>query len=196
MKPGLILIDIQNDYFPGGRMELVDMEQTGENAAKLLALFRKAKLPVFHVQHIATQPLAPFFRPDTSGVEINASVLPQSGEIVIKKHFPNSFRETDLLQCLKKAAVEDLIICGAMSHMCIDATTRAAFDLGFNCVVIEDACATRKLQHKGLSIEASKVNGAFMAALSGTYAKVVSVNKCMAFLSDFYPNVAPMSNDN
>lgn len=177
MKPGLILIDIQNDYFAGGKMELFDMERAADNAKKLLASFRNAKLPLFHVQHISTKPEATFFKPDTTGVEINEKVLPQSDEIVVKKHFPNSFRETGLLEHLKNSGVDTVVICGAMSHMCIDATTRAAFDLGFNCIVIEDACATRDLQHKGEQIEAAKVHGAFMSALSALYARVVSIDE-------------------
>lgn len=179
MRKGLILIDIQNDYFTGGNLELVDMERAANNAKKLLASFRNAKLPLFHIQHISTQPTAIFFQPDTVGVEINERVLPQSDEIVIKKHFPNSFRETDLFKNLKNSVVEDVVICGAMSHMCIDATTRAAFDFGFNCIVIEDACTTRDLLYKGERIEASKVHGAFMAALSARYAKVISVDECI-----------------
>ena len=177
MKPGLILIDFQNDYFGGGKMELFDMERAADNAKKLLALFRNEALPLFHIQHIATQTAAAFFQPNTMGVEINDSVRPQSDEIVIQKHFPNGFRETGLLENLKNSGVEVIVICGAMSHMCIDATTRAAFDFGFDCIVIEDACATRNLQYKGETIEARNVHGAFMAALSARYAKVVSVNE-------------------
>jgi nicotinamidase-related amidase len=177
MKPGLILIDIQNDYFAGGNMELFDMERAADNAKKLLIAFRKTNLPLFHIQHISTQPNATFFQPNTAGVEINESVLPQPDEIVVKKHFPNSFRETGLFNNLKNSGVEVVVICGAMIHMCIDATTRAAFDFGFDCVVIEDACATRDLQHKGKTIEANKVHGAFMAALSARYASVISADE-------------------
>jgi nicotinamidase-related amidase len=177
MKPGLILIDIQNDYFAGGKMELFNMERAADNAKKLLATFRKTNLPLFHIQHISAQPNAVFFQPNTAGVEINKSVLPQSDEIVIKKHFPNSFRGTGLLKNLKNSGVEVVVICGAMSHMCIDATTRAAFDFGFDCMVIEDACATRDLQHKGETIEANKVHGAFMSALSARYARVISADE-------------------
>jgi nicotinamidase-related amidase len=177
MKPGLILIDIQNDYFAGGNMELLDMERAADNAKKLLASFRNATLPLFHIQHISTDPTATFFQPNTAGVEINERVLPQSVEIVIKKHFPNSFRETGLFKNLENSGIEVVVICGAMSHMCIDATTRAAFDFGFDCIVIEDACATRDLHHKGQRIEASKVHGAFMSALSARYAKVISAEE-------------------
>lgn len=179
MKSGLILIDIQNDYFIGGNLELCQMEPAADQAKKILNFFRNSSLPLFHIQHISTLPSATFFVPNTDGVEINERVFPQPNEIVIKKNFPNSFRDTDLFLNLKKAEVDDVVICGAMSHMCIDATTRAAFDLGFNCIVAEDACATRNLQFKDIKIEAGQVHGAFMAALSARYANVISVNECI-----------------
>jgi len=183
MKPALILIDIQNDYFEKGNMELVGMDHAAENAKTILAAFRKANLPLFHIQHKAIQPSATFFVPDTPGVEIHESVQPLPNETIVIKHFPNSFRETALLEHLKEADVKDVVICGAMSHMCIDATTRAAFDLGFHCLVAEDACATRALSHNGQLIEAEKVHGAFMAALSTVYARVISSKECLKHVS-------------
>jgi len=174
MKQGLILIDIQNDYFTGGNMELVGMEQAAHNAALVLQKSREEHLSIIHIQHISIRPGSTFFLPDTHGAEIHGSVAPLPGEIIIQKYFPNSFRDTDLLSILKKSGVESVVICGAMSHMCVDATTRAAFDFGFRCTVIEDACATRNLVFKGMTIEAGIVHAAFMAALSFPYAKVVS----------------------
>ena len=174
MKSALLLIDLQNDYFPGGAMELVDMTQAAANAQKLLAACRQARRPIFHIQHVALGPGATFFRPDTPGVEIHESVRPFAGEALIQKHYPNAFRDTGLLAALQTAGVEELIICGAMSHMCVDATTRAAFDFGFSCTVIHDACATRDLAFAGLTIPAAQVHGAFMAALGMRYARVVS----------------------
>ena len=177
MKQGLILIDIQNDYFRGGNMELVGMEQAAHNAGLLLQKCRGNHLSIIHVQHISNHPGGTFFLPNTGGVEIHTSVTPQSGEIIIQKSFPNSFRNTELLSILKRSGVEEVVFCGAMSHMCVDATTRAAFDFGFKCTLIDDACATRNLEYKGMRIEASKVHAAFMAALSFPYAKVVSAHE-------------------
>jgi nicotinamidase-related amidase len=158
-------------------MELVGMEQAAHNAALVLQICREASLPILHIQHISIRPGSTFFLPDTPGVAIYTSVAPLPGETIIQKHYPNSFRETDLLTILKKSDVESVIICGAMSHMCVDATTRAAFDFGFRCTVIEDACATRNLVFKGMTIEAGKVHAAFMAALSFPYAKVISAQE-------------------
>jgi nicotinamidase-related amidase len=179
MKRGLLLVDIQNDYFTGGAMQLVGMEAAAGKASALLQMFRERSEPVFFVQHLSKRPGATFFLPGTSGVEIHPAVEPLPAEPVVTKYFPNSFRGTNLLDLLKKEEVGHLVICGAMSQMCIDATTRAAFDLGFKCTVVEDACATRNLSFKGETVPAWAVHGAFMAALQGIYAEVVSANDVM-----------------
>jgi len=173
MKQALLLVDIQNDYFPGGKMELAGIRSASQNARLLLQKFRAERSPIFFIQHVSNRPGAAFFLPGTSGAEIHKSLAPEPGERIITKHFPNSFRETSLLTDLKERAIEEVVICGAMSHMCIDATTRAAFDFGFRCVVIQDACATRDIQFRGESVPAAKVHAAFMAALAAPYARVI-----------------------
>jgi nicotinamidase-related amidase len=180
MKPALLLIDWQNDYFPGGHLELVGIEAAAARAHTLLVAFRKSGLPIFHVQHVALGADATFFRPDTPGVEIQATLQPLPKEPVVQKHFPNSFRQTGLLEAFCRAGIEDLVICGAMSHMCIDATTRAAFDYGLRCQVIHDACATRDLVFEGLEVPAAQVHAAFMAALRARYAQVLSLQEFLA----------------
>jgi nicotinamidase-related amidase len=180
MTTGLLTVDIQNDYFPGGKMELAEPEAAGRNAARLLAVFRVKGRPVFHVRHLSVNPGATFFLPDTEGARIHTSVAPQDGETIVEKNFPNSFRETDLEAILRRQGVTELVICGAMSHMCIDATTRAAADLGFGCTVIHDACATKDLAFADRAIPAPEVHGAFMAALGAAYAQVVSTGEFLA----------------
>lgn len=177
MKQALILVDIQNDYFPGGRMPLVGMDEASENARLLLEKFRQNQFPLVHIQHISNRAGATFFLADSEGAAIHQSVTPQPGETVVQKHFPNSFRETNLLEVLRSEGVDAVVICGAMSHMCIDATTRAAFDYGLNCTVVEDACATRNLEYRGVPVEAEKVHAAFMAALAVPYARIVTVGE-------------------
>jgi nicotinamidase-related amidase len=180
MDACLILIDLQNDYFVGGAMELVGIHQAAENAQQLLEKFRSRKLPVIHIQHISNRPGPTFFLPDTKGVEINEMVSPLKGEKVVTKHYPNSFRETDLLELLKETGKDTVVICGAMSHMCVDATTRAAFDYGFNCFVVEDGCATRDLIFRNKTVKASDVHASFMAALSAPYAQVLPTTEALA----------------
>jgi nicotinamidase-related amidase len=173
---GLILVDLQNDYFCGGRMELVDTAAAAVNARRLLNTFREERAPVIHIQHISSGPGASFFLPETRGAEIHEMVAPLQSEVVLVKHYPNSFRDTSLLGVLHEQELSDLVICGAMSHMCIDATVRAAFDFGFNCVVAEDACATRDLAFNDKLVKAADVHISFMAALSAVYAKVASTD--------------------
>jgi len=177
---GLLLVDVQNDYFPAGRMELQGMVPASERASRLLQEFRRRGFPLFHVQHLSTRPGATFFLPGTPGSEIHESVRPAAGELLVQKHFPNSFRQTPLESHLQSVGLKELVICGAMSHMCIDATTRAAFDFGFGCTVIEDACATRDLQFKGEKIPAAAVHASFMSALASTYATILSADAFLA----------------
>jgi nicotinamidase-related amidase len=180
MTTGLLLVDLQNDYFPGGKMELTGILQASEKARSLLDHFRKRHLPIHHIQHISLHPGATFFLPRTEGGEIFSALEPLAGEKVFQKHFPNSFRETLLLEALRKQDVDDLVIAGAMSHMCVDATVRAASDLGFSCTVIEDACATKDLEFRGGFVPAVHVHRAFMAALHGAYAKVVTAQEFLS----------------
>ncbi|MFO1362252.1 MAG: cysteine hydrolase family protein [Burkholderiales bacterium] len=174
MTTALVLVDIQNDYFPDGNMALEGMDVAAENAARLLAAFRGRGAPVLHVRHLSVRPGATFFVPGTPGADLHASVRPAAGEPVVEKNFPNGFRGTDLLERLRAAGADALVIAGAMSHMCIDATTRAAFDLGFRCSVAADACATRALEYAGRTIPARDVHAAFMAALAVPYARIAS----------------------
>ena len=170
---GLLLIDIQNDYFPGGPMELEGAEIAAIRAADLLGYFRSQAWPIAHVQHISLRPGSTFFLPDTEGALIRPEVEPIVAEPVFVKHYPNSFRETGLHKWLQDHHIVELVIAGMMTHMCVDASTRAAFDLGYSCTVISDACATRRLSFQGREIPAQDVQGTILAALQGTYADVL-----------------------
>ncbi|RJQ72333.1 MAG: cysteine hydrolase [Desulfobacteraceae bacterium] len=182
MKRGLIIVDMQNDYFPGGKMELVGMPSAAQHAQGVLEEFRSRNMPVFHIQHISLNPGATFFLPETQGAAIHPSVAPSAAEPVIRKHFPNSFRDTPLLKELQQRDIGEVVICGAMSHMCIDATVRAAFDLGLRCNVVSDACATRDLKFGQEVVPAAQVHAAFMAALSAPFARVVEADKVAPLL--------------
>lgn len=182
LTTALLLIDIQNDYFPGGAMELVGATEAGVQAGKLLAAFRRASLQVIHIQHISVRPGASFFVPGTTGIEIHDSVRPNDGEPIFQKNFPNSFRDTGLLEHLRRHEVSTLVIAGMMTQMCVDTTTRAATDLGFACQLAHDACATRNLSFNGATVSAADVQVAYMAALNGLFAKVMATDEIVAGL--------------
>ena len=180
MNQALLIIDIQNDYFPGGAMELVRSLEAGAQAGKLLQAFRQSGDPVIYMQHVSTRPGATFFLPNTDGIRIHQSVSPDQSETVFPKHYPNSFRETPLLAHLREHDVAQLVIVGMMTQMGVDSTTRAAADLGFRCVLAHDACATRDLTFGGVTVPAEGVQTAFVAALNGLFAKVLSAEEVFA----------------
>ena len=173
----LVVIDIQNDYFPGGKMALEDPDAAAANAAGALEQFRSRGWPVFHVRHLSVRPGSTFFIPGTAGAEIHASVRPRDGEKVVEKNFPNSFRGTPLDSLLKGAGVNELVVAGMMTHMCVDASVRQAADLGYKVTLLGDACATRAQTYAGETVPARQVHAAFLAALNGFYAKVVSARE-------------------
>jgi nicotinamidase-related amidase len=172
MIKALLVIDIQNDYFPGGKMELVGSEAAAAKAAQIQNHFREAGLPVIHVQHVALSPDATFFLPETYGVEIHSDVSPMGDEPVVVKHHPNAFRETELKKILQGLEVSDLTVVGMMTHMCIDTTVRVASDMGFKVTLVGDACATKDLDFNGVTVSATSVQAAYLAAIDGSFAQV------------------------
>lgn len=176
MNTALLIVEVQNDYFPNGRIPL---ERSLDAAAKIEAVlhdYREKKKPVVHVQHISTHPDATYFLPCTKGAEFHSSVHPLKHEAIIKKHYPNSFKDTNLLNHLIKNQINHLVICGMMTHLSIDATVRAAYDLGFTCTVLSDACAARQLEFNHSPISEQNVSNAFLAAFQPSYATVLSTN--------------------
>lgn len=182
MKTALILVDIQNDYFPGGKGELVGSIEASQQARKLLEYFRRKGMPVVFIQHIADRPGATTFLPGSEGVNIHENIQPLQCETIFQKHYPNSFRGTPLLEHLRGLEIERLVVCGMMTHMCVDSTVRAAFDYGFDCMLAQDACATRALSINDRTIPAEYVHLSFLAALNGRYSKVMRVEDIIAQL--------------
>ena len=182
MNTALLIIDIQNDYFPGGKYPLVNPLVAAQNAYMLLQCFREHSGHHVHIQHIALEPDATFFVKGDSGSDIHDSVAHFVGEPIVYKHEPNSFLNTNLLELLKEWEVERVVICGMMTHMCVDATARAAADLGFQVIVAEDACTTRDLKYGETTIPADHVHKAFLAALK-SYGRVMKSNEIIALLA-------------
>lgn len=161
----LLVIDIQDFYFPGGKSALVEPEKAAANAALLLADFRKKGLLVIHVRH-NSEP----------GGKINDIVKPMPDEKIISKDAVNSFVGTDLLEFLKTNKVDSLVICGMQTHMCVEAATRAASDYGFKCILVHDACATKDLKFGDKTIKAEDVHYSTLSTLKN-YALVESTSE-------------------
>ena len=174
MNAALLIIDVQRDYFPGGSMELTGSPEAAGRIAAVLARFRERNERVVHVQHIAARPGATFFLPGPAGVEFHEDVLPRPDETIVRQHYPNAFRDTELNAILAEGGIDHLVVVGMMTHMCVDTTVRAAFDLGYGCTILSDCCATRSLGLKDMTIGASSVQNSFLAALDGTFGRVMS----------------------
>lgn len=171
MTRALVIVDIQRDYFPGGKMPLHEPEAAAEKAGQVLEAFRKAGDPVVHVQHLSPAG-GGFLEEGTDGAEIMAPVTPADGEAVVQKRAPNAFLRTDLEQRLRDLDVEEVVVVGMMTSMCVDATTRAGADLGFSMTLVPDACAAPGLEHDGRAVDARDVHASFVAALGQFYATV------------------------
>lgn len=177
MKQALLIIDVQNDYFAGGKSELYNPLDALINIGKLLQYFRNNELPVIHVQHINIREGATFFIPNTDGTLIHKDLTPQENEYLVVKHTPNSFFETELYDIIKSNSIDEIVICGMMSHMCIDTTTRACKDFGMKAILIDDACATKNLSWRNKAIPAEMVHDVFMASLNGMFANVIRTSE-------------------
>lgn len=162
LPSALLIIDVQDFYFPGGKLPLFNSEAASEKASELLKLFRSQKIPVIHVQH-------------KGGGNIHKNVTPLPGEKVITKEEANSFAGTDLLDYLKFLEVKRLVICGMQTHMCVEAAVRAAYDYGFTVIIVQDACATRDLKWNERTISAGDIHASTLASLNRYYGSVADV---------------------
>lgn len=179
-KQALIVVDIQNDYFPAGKWPLEGVEAAADKAAQIIKAFRDAGDLVVYIRHEAATADAPFFAPGTEGAQIHPKVLNRADEPVIVKQHINSFRDTDLRAVLDQHGIDKLVVVGSMSHMCTHGITRAAVDFGYDTTVIHDACATHDLEFNGVKVPAAQVHAAFMAALAFGYAPVISAEEFLA----------------
>ena len=161
----LILIDIQNFYFPGGAAELVEPEKAAEQAKILLNYFRENKGLVVHVKHDFTP-----------GGEIHHLVEPLNSEKVFTKKEVNAFLNTGLKTFLDQNHIKHVVLCGMQTHMCLEAGTRAAHDFGYDCIVVEDACATRDLKFGEVTVKAKDVHYSTLATLK-SYGKVLTLKE-------------------
>lgn len=177
----IIVVDLQKEYLPTGKLPLVGIEQAVANAVSVINDARTNGNLVVNVHHESADPVAmPVFLRDTEGAQFIPAVEPPAVEPVVRKHYPNAFLRTDLKKVLDDNGIKEVVIVGAMSHMCVEATARAASDLGYPVTVIHDACATRDLEFGDQAVPAAQVHAACMSALAFAYARIVSCREYLA----------------
>ena len=167
----LLIIDVQEFYFPGGAIPLDNPEAASLNCKRLLNKFRHENRLIVHIGHNVE-----------NGSSFHSDVKPRKGEKVILKDDVSAFNGTDLLPYLQENGIKRLVICGMQTHMCVEAAVRAAYDLGFECIVVHDACATRTLKYADKSINASDVHVSTLSTLDRIYATVLDTD---AFLDNY-----------
>jgi len=172
----LIVVDMQNDYYIGGAMELVGIERAHTRTVELIELMKSRGDKVIFVQHLASED-ASFFKEGSYGGEFYDELPVQKDDEIVRKRYPNSFRDTNLKELLDSDDISQLVVCGAMTHMCIDTTVRAAYDLGYSVELVGDACVTKDLEYDGVVIDADMVQRSFLAALDGIFCDVLNVSK-------------------
>jgi len=180
MKRGLVVVDLQNEYLPTGKLPLTGIEAAVSNAGRVISHSRDTGIPVFHIRHESDDEGAPIFIKGSNGAEIQPAIAPIGHECVIVKKHINAFRETDLKEQLNAADIEEVVVIGAMSHMCIDAVVRAAADMGYPVTVLHDACATLDLTFHGVTVPAAQAHATVMAAFEFGYATVKSVDEYLS----------------
>ncbi len=167
----LILIDCQNTYREGV-MQLEGVEPALKECARLLQRARDTGAPIVHVQHDAG-PGTPYDVKARIG-QISDEVAPRAGEIVITKAYPSSFEKTGLNAELVKFGRSNLVIAGFMTHVCVNSTTRAAFNHGYKPTVVASATATRSLPNPiGGFLSAQQVHDGALTALADMFSIVV-----------------------
>ena len=164
-KTALIIIDVQDFYFQGGNVPLVEPEVAGMNAGLLLEKFRNDGGFIVHVKHDVV-----------SGGGIHDFVRPAAGERVVTKKNVNAFLGTGLKEILDENQIERVVMCGMQTHMCVEAAVRAASDMGYETVLISDACATRSLQYGAYIIDAEEVHLSTLASLR-VYATIMTTSE-------------------
>ena len=170
-QSALIMVDCQNTY-RHGVMQLTNVEPAILEAKKLLEMARALNVPIVHIQHDAG-----VGSPYDVSAEIGAisnEVAPKNGEDIIVKNYPNAFIATHLEAKLKALGIENVVLAGFMTHVCINSTARGAFNLGFKPTVVASACATRSLiGAQGKVIDAQTMHESALAAVRDLFAVVV-----------------------
>jgi len=164
-RVALLVVDIQDFYFAGGKSELVDPIPAAQNAAKLIEEFRAKGWLIVFIKHQSAEQDA-----------IHSLVKPILGEEIFTKNSVNSFVGTQLQDYLFGQQVSKLVVCGMQTHMCVEAAVRASADLGLKVTLVHDACATKDLKWGNETIPAKMVHLSTLATLR-SYAKILSTEE-------------------
>ncbi|KAI9302398.1 Isochorismatase-like protein [Cunninghamella echinulata] len=181
-EEALIIVDVQNDYFPGGNFPTNEPIETAKACAQLIKKFRDEKKEVIFVQHIIKDELEktyPFFIKGSKGAEIHDLVKPLPTEKTITKHETSSFVRTQLKEYLLSKKIKKLVVVGMMIHNCVNATVYSGVDEGFSCIVVEEAVNTFDQKLGDKIINAKQIKESFLAGIQFAYANVYKLEEVL-----------------
>lgn len=144
-QKALLVIDLQNDYFPGGAFPLWQADQVKDRLVESIQKATKAGMLVVHVQHIADKArgIAPFFNEGTEGAAIHPDILAAAPEApVVIKHYADSFEQTDLKKLLTANGIDELLVCGMMTQNCVTHTAISKAAEAYKVTIVSDLCTT------------------------------------------------------
>jgi len=141
----LLVIDLQNDYFPGGKFPLWNTDAVLQNIVRAIEKANAQGIPVIHIQHIANSKLgiAPFFNEGTAGADIHPRILAAAPTApIVVKEFADSFEKTTLEETLARLGVDELLMCGMMTQNCVTHTAISKAAEKYSVAVLVDCCTT------------------------------------------------------
>lgn len=180
-KTAVLVIDFQNEYFPGGRMVIPDGGSALENTRRLIKAADAKGIRVIHVQHVLPAG-APLFAEGGKTVQFHPDMQPRTGETVVQKDNVSVFAGASAAvmdKTLKEAGIDTLIVTGLMTHACVSGAARdaAAAPRGYRVIVSSDATATRDLQlATGTRIDHKTLHAASLATVEDTYGDVMTTD--------------------
>ena len=164
-EKALIVIDVQNEYFPGGALALPDAERALPNILRLIELARERGEPVVYIQHVTPEG-SPAFAKGSSGSELLGQLDVREADPLFSKSHPSAFQETGLLEYIGQNGIKALDICGFMTQMCCDTTSREGYQRGYAVRLFSDATAARELEVDGQKIPHDTVHRVSLGALA------------------------------
>lgn len=177
-KTALIIIDVQ-DGLDEPRLGQRNNPNAESNMARLLVDWRANGRPIYHVQHMSTEPNSPL-RPELPGNAIQRIVAPQDGEPVIQKTVNSAFIGTNLEDRLRKENIHSLVIVGLTTDHCVSASVRMASDLGFTTFVVADATAAHEIvSYDATHYPAETVHAVALANLHGEFATILTTDQLL-----------------
>ncbi|KAI9358463.1 Isochorismatase-like protein [Pilaira anomala] len=180
-EKALIVVDVQNDYFPDGKLPTWRPVETAEHIATLIKKFRDDGKEVIYVQHIIKDPEAfPFLVKGTHGAEINDIVKPLPTDKIVTKEENSSFVRTELKEYLLSKGITNLVVVGMMIHNCVNATVYSAVEEGFPSIVVDECVNTMDQPLYGEVVKAEDIKRAFLTGIQFGFSVVYKLDDIMS----------------